>query len=77
LETLRFQEPDVQAIYGSLAAQPQRLEQSLARWNSHEENRVAEQLAMAPEGVTDDEFFASFVGEPRGAVSILDIDSMI
>lgn len=47
LETLRFQAPDVQAIYGSVAAQPQCLEQSLARWNSHLENRVAEQLAMA------------------------------
>ncbi|MGH8440279.1 MAG: lipase family protein, partial [Pseudomonas sp.] len=77
LYLLSIYSKDEQAVYGSVSAHPERLAESLSRWNAHPENRVAEQLAMAPSGVTDEVFFASFSGHTPGAPYDLDIETII
>ncbi|AZD29889.1 lipase family protein [Pseudomonas chlororaphis] len=77
LETLRRVTIDEKSVYGSVAAQPDLLTESLPRWNAHPENRVAEQLAMAPTANTDDGLMASIYGHAIGAPHMLDIDAII
>jgi hypothetical protein len=65
-------------VYGSFSQQPEVLADNLLRWEAHPENRVAEQLAMAPPAVeSDHELFASILGRPIGAPHTLDIDSIV
>lgn len=65
-------------VYGSFSHQPEVLADNLLRWEAHPENRVAEQLAMAPPAVeSDHELFASILGRPIGAPHTLDIDSIV
>ncbi|AZE11518.1 Lipase family protein [Pseudomonas chlororaphis subsp. aureofaciens] len=77
LETLRRVTIDEKYVYGSVATQPDLLTESLPRWQAHPENRVAEQLAMAPTANTDDGLLASIYGHTIGAPHTLDIDSII
>lgn len=74
LKSLRFKTVRAEHVYGSLAQQPERLATSLARWQAHPENRVVEQLAMAPEP-EDDDWMASIYGLPPKGTPF-DIDSM-
>ena len=69
---------DEAKVYGSFSQQPEVLADNLLRWEAHPENRVAEQLAMAPPAIeSDHELFASILGRPIGAPHTLDIDSII
>ncbi|MBB6156869.1 hypothetical protein HDC30_004112 [Pseudomonas sp. JAI115] len=64
-------------VYGSFA-QHAELDEHLARWTAHPENRIDEQLAMAPAAAeSDHEVFASILGRPIGTPHTLDIDSFI
>lgn len=74
LKSLRFKTVRAEHVYGSLAQQPERLAASLARWQAHPENRVVEQLAMAPEP-EDDDWMASIYGLPPKGTPF-DIDTM-
>ncbi|CAI3787340.1 hypothetical protein AHFPHNDE_00998 [Pseudomonas sp. MM227] len=78
LATLRIEKVDEAKVYGLLSQHAEALADSLLRWQAHPENRVAEQLAMAPTAVTSDrEVFASILGRPIGAPHTLDIDSIV
>lgn len=78
LATVHQDKVDGAKVYGSVSQQPEVLADNLLRWEAHPENRVAEQLAMAPPAVeSDHEFFASLLGRPIGAPHTLDIDSII
>ena len=77
LETLRYTRVDETYVYGSLSTQPELLAECLLRWDAHPENRVAEQLAMAPAPDFDDGLLTSIYGRTVGAPYTLDIDSII
>jgi len=78
LATLRKEKVDAAKVYGLLAQDAEALADNLLRWQAHAENRVAEQLAMAPSAVeSDPEVLASLLGHPIGAPHTLDIDSII
>lgn len=78
LATVHKDKVDGAKVYGSFSLQPEVLADNLLRWEAHPENRVAEQLAMAPPAVeSDHELFASILGRPIGAPHTLDIDSFI
>jgi hypothetical protein len=77
LETLRYQRISEEKVYGSLSAEPVRLAENLQRWLAHAENRVTEQLAMAPSNGNDDQLLASIYGQSVGVPHHFDIDSMI
>ena len=78
LATVHKDKVDGAKVYGSFSQQPEVLADNLLRWEAHPENRVAEQLAMAPPAVeSDHELFASILGRPIGAPHTLDIDSFI
>ncbi|WP_324727936.1 lipase family protein [Pseudomonas chlororaphis] len=76
LATLRRETINERSVYGSVSAQPDRLAEGLSRWNAHAENRVAEQLAMAPTADSDNGLLASIYGHAIGAPHTLDIDSI-
>lgn len=77
LATVHKDKVDGAKVYGSFSQQPEVLADNLLRWEAHPENRVAEQLAMAPPAVeSDHELFASILGRPIGAPHMLDIDSI-
>lgn len=78
LKTLRQEQVDAAKVYGLLSQDPETLADNLLRWQSHPENNVAEQLAMAPSAIeSDQELFAFILGRPIGAPHTLDIDSII
>lgn len=78
LSTLRKEKVDETKVYGELSKNAEALADNLLRWQAHPENRVAEQLAMAPTAVeSDHELFASILGRPTGAPHTLDIDSIV
>ena len=77
METLRYTRVDETYVYGSLSTQPELLAECLLRWDAHPENRVAEQLAMAPAPDFDDGLLTSIYGRTVGAPYTLDIDSII
>ena len=78
LATLRKEKVDDTKVYGELSKNAEALADNLLRWEAHPENRVAEQLAMAPTAVeSDHELFASILGRPIGAPHTLDIDSIV
>ncbi|WP_350613130.1 lipase family protein [Pseudomonas sp. HY7a-MNA-CIBAN-0227] len=78
LATVHKDKVDGAKVYGSFSQQPEVLADNLLRWEAHPENRVAEQLAMAPPAVeSDQELFASILGRPIGAPHTLDIDSIV
>ncbi|MFJ2538375.1 lipase family protein [Pseudomonas sp. NPDC087614] len=77
LKTLRQQRITEKKVYGSLSDQPEPLSESLSRWLAHSENKVVEQLAMAPTSKSDDGLLASIYGHTVGAPHTLDIDSFI
>ena len=78
LATVHKDKVDGAKVYGSFSQQPEVLADNLLRWEAHPENRVAEQLAMAPPAVeSDHELFASILGRPIGAPHMLDIDSIV
>ena len=78
LATVHKDKVDGAKVYGSFSLQPEVLADNLLRWEAHPENRVAEQLAMAPPAVeSDHELFASILGRPIGAPHTLDIDSIV
>ncbi|WP_434696279.1 lipase family protein [Pseudomonas sp. Z1-14] len=66
-----------QDVYGSLSEHPEQLAQHLTRWQAHPENRVAEQLAMAPAAGTDIELVHGAHGYVIGQPYTLDIDAII
>ncbi|MDR6914248.1 hypothetical protein J2X66_001112 [Pseudomonas sp. 3296] len=77
LKTLRRERISKKKVYGSLSSHPERLAENLPRWLAHAENRVAEQLAMAPRRESDDALLASIYGHSVGAPHSFDFDSMI
>ncbi|WP_192563043.1 lipase family protein [Pseudomonas gozinkensis] len=77
LASLRHRRLTTTDVYGSLAEQPERLAESLPRWQLHPENLAAEQLAMAPEAAEDDPLLAPLYGHRIGAPHTFDIDSVI
>lgn len=68
LTPLSYQYLKQEDVYGVLHAQPEQLAQSLARWKAHPQNRVVEQLAMAPRPRVDDTLMAPIT---------FDIDSIV
>ncbi|AZD22439.1 Lipase family protein [Pseudomonas chlororaphis subsp. aurantiaca] len=77
LGTLRLEKVNEAKVYGSLSQHAEALADNLRRWQAHPENRVAEQLAMAPTANTDDGLLASIYGHTIGAPHMLDIDAII
>ncbi|MCU0075179.1 lipase family protein [Pseudomonas koreensis] len=77
LALLRHRRMTATDVYGSLAEQPERLAESLPRWQLHPENLAAEQLAMAPDAAEDDPLLATLYGHRIGAPHTFDIDSVI
>ena len=77
LKILKSQRITENKVYGSLSTQPEPLSESLSRWLAHPENKVVEQLAMAPTRKSDDGLLASIYGHTVGAPHTLDIDSFI
>ncbi|QOD67341.1 hypothetical protein [Pseudomonas brassicacearum] len=77
LATLRNASVSEKDVYGSLAEQPEQLAHNLARWQAHPENRVAEQLAMAPAMDDDSELIRGAHGYAIGKPYTLDLDSII
>jgi hypothetical protein len=77
LEPLWHQRISEKDVYGSLSAQPEWLAENLPRWLAHAENRVAEQMAMAPSTGNDEALLASIYGHTIGAPHTLDIDSIV
>lgn len=77
LVTLRTTSVSGKDVYGSLSEHPERLAKSLARWRAHAENRVAEQLAMAPTVNADIELVSGARGYVVGKPYMLDVDSII
>jgi hypothetical protein len=77
LATLRTASVSEKDVYGSLSEQPEQLAQNLARWQAHPENRVAEQLAMAPAMDDDSELIRGGHGYAIGEPYTLDLDSII
>lgn len=77
LATLRTASVREKDVYGSLAEQPEQLAHNLARWQAHPENRVAEQLAMAPAMDDDGELIRGGHGYAIGEPYTLDLDSII
>ncbi|CAI8817240.1 MULTISPECIES: lipase family protein [Pseudomonas] len=77
LGTLSQEKVNEAKVYGSLSQHAEALADNLRRWQAHPENRVAEQLAMAPTANTDDGLLASIYGHTIGAPHTLDIDSII
>jgi hypothetical protein len=77
LATLRTASVNERDVYGSLSQQAEELAQNLARWEAHPENRVAEQLAMAPTTDTDIELISGAHGYVIGKTYTLDVDSII
>lgn len=78
LATVHKDKVDAAKVYGLLSQDAEALAKNLLRWQAHPENRVAEQLAMAPTAVeSDHELFASILGRPIGAPHTLDIDSIV
>jgi hypothetical protein len=71
LAQLRTTSVDKKNVYGSLSEQPERLAQSLTRWQAHPQNSVAEQLALAP---TED---GGAHGYAVGKSYTLDVDTII
>ncbi|AIL61333.1 lipase family protein [Pseudomonas alkylphenolica] len=76
LYLLSIYSKDEKDVYGSVSAHPERLAESLLRWNAHLENRVAEQLAMAPVDDTDESLLALIGEDTPGKPYTLDIDSI-
>ncbi|MBC3373014.1 lipase family protein [Pseudomonas sp. SWRI92] len=64
-------------VYGSLSENPDPLAQNLARWQAHPENRVAEQLAIAPTADAETELINGAHGYVIGKPYTLDLDSII
>ncbi|QAX87482.1 lipase [Pseudomonas sp. DTU12.3] len=77
LQKLQRERTTEQKVYGSLSTQPEQLSASLSRWLAHAENRVVEQLAMAPVSRSDDRLLTSIYGHTVGSPHTLDIDSYI
>lgn len=77
LATLRTASVSEKDVYGSLSEQPERLAQNLARWQAHPENRVVEQLAVAPTVDANSELIGNAHGYVIGKPYALDIDSII
>ncbi|WP_423204647.1 lipase family protein [Pseudomonas kribbensis] len=77
LAILRHRRITTQDVYGQLAEQPERLAESLPRWQLHPENAAAEQLAMAPDAAEDDPLLATLYGHKIGAPHTFDINSII
>ena len=76
LATLRTASVSEKDVYGSLSEQPEQLAHNLARWQAHPENRVAEQLAMAPATDDDGELIHGGHGYAIGEPYTLDLDSI-
>ncbi|WP_122567616.1 lipase family protein [Pseudomonas viridiflava] len=77
LATLRTASVREKDVYGSLSEQPEQLAHNLARWQAHPENRVAEQLAMAPAMDDGSELIRGGHGYAIGEPYTLDLDSII
>jgi len=77
LARLRHRRMTAMDVYGVPAEQPERLAESLPRWQAHPENLVTEQLAMAPDASEDDPLMATLYGHRIGAPHTFDIDSVI
>ncbi|NRH29004.1 lipase family protein [Pseudomonas sp. MS19] len=77
LTTLHAKRVSPADVYGAMSTQPEPLANSLARWNSHAENLVAEQLAMAPAPADSREYVSLLSDRRIGDPYILDIDSII
>lgn len=77
LATLRTASVSKKDVYGSLSEQAERLTQSLARWQAHPENRVAEQLTTAPTMDTDIKLIGGAHEYVVGKPYRLDVDSII
>jgi len=77
LARLRHRRMTAMDVYGAPAEQPERLAESLPRWQAHPENLVTEQLAMAPDASEDDPLMATLYGHRIGAPHTFDIDSVI
>lgn len=77
LALLRHRRMTATDVYGSMAEQPERLAESLPRWQLHPENLATEQLAMAPEPAEDDPLLATLYGHRIGAPHNFDINSII
>lgn len=77
LATLRTASVSEKDVYGSLVEQPEQLAHNLARWQAHPENRVAEQLAMAPTLDDDGELIRGAHGYAIGKPYTLDLDSIV
>ncbi|MBC3385495.1 lipase family protein [Pseudomonas sp. SWRI179] len=77
LATLRTASVSEKDVYGSLSEQPEQLAQNLVRWQAHPENRMAEQLAMAPAMDDDGELIRGGHGYAIGEPYTLDLDFII
>jgi len=77
LVRLRHRRMTAMDVYGVPAEHPERLAESLPRWQAHPENLVTEQLAMAPDASEDDPLMATLYGHRIGAPHTFDIDSVI
>lgn len=77
LATLRTASVSEKDVYGSLSEQPEHLAHNLARWQAHPENRVVEQLAMAPTLDDDSELIRGAHEYAIGKPYTLDLDSII
>jgi hypothetical protein len=78
LTTLRYKHARDGDVYGNIAAHPELLTKILPRWKAHKTNTAAEQLAMTPPQVVDNDYaIAQMVGGfGPGAPYDLDIDSI-
>jgi hypothetical protein len=77
LKRLRYERVIENNVYGSLSTQPERLAETLQRWLAHPENRVVEQLAMAPTSANQDALLTSIYGYTPGMPYTFDIDSIV
>ncbi|ROM68838.1 lipase [Pseudomonas brassicacearum] len=77
LATLRTASVSDKDVYGSLSEEPERLARSLARWQVHPENRIAEQLATRPTVDNNIELISDAHEYAIGKPYTLDVDSII
>ena len=76
LKRLRQSTINEARVYGSFSTQPDLLSECLLRWDAHPQNKVPEQLAMAPTADADDERLTSSYGRVMGTPFTVNIDSL-
>ena len=76
LKRLRQSTINEARVYGAFSTQPDLLSECLLRWDAHPQNKVPEQLAMAPTADADDERLTSSYGRVMGTPFTVNIDSL-